>query len=70
MFDPDIYCSSEMTTQVPFDTSLWAAPMSWYIGKDKRNKLREYQNKGHKEKVIASRRKKSKAAKKARKKNR
>ena len=55
-------------TNIPFNSSMWSAGSLMY-GHGKRTKCRGYQNKGHKEKVIASRRKKNKAARKARKKN-
>lgn len=56
-------------TNIPFDSSMWSAG-SLMSSHGRRTKSRDYQNKGHKEKVIASRRKKNKNAKKARKKNR
>lgn len=57
-------------TNIPFDRGMWSAPIDRYTMNRKRTKSRGYQNKGHKEKVIASRRKKNKNAKKARKRNR
>ena len=56
-------------TNIPFNSSMWSAG-SLMFSHGRRTKSRGYQNKGHKEKVIASRRKKNKNAKKARKKNR
>ena len=56
-------------TNIPFNSSMWSAGSLMY-SHGKRTKSRGYQNIGHKEKVVASRRKKNKHAKKARKKNR
>ena len=56
-------------TNIPFDTSMWSAG-SLMSSHGRRTKSRDYQNKGHKEKVIASRRRKNKAAKIARRKHR
>ena len=50
-------------------SSMWSAGSLMY-SHGKRTKSRNYQCVGHKEKVLASRRRKNKAAKKARKKNR
>lgn len=60
-------------TNIPFDRGMWNVPMGFidrYTMNRKRIKFRDYQNKGHKEKVVASRRRKNKLAKKARKRNR
>ena len=57
-------------SNVPFDLGMWSAPIDRYTMNRKRTKYRGYQNKGHKEKVVASRRRKNKLAKKARKRNR
>ena len=53
----------------PYNSSMWTAGSLMY-SRGKRTKCRDYQCVGHKEKVLASRRRKNKAAKKARKKNR
>ena len=63
MEDKDTFVESPYT----FDAHDWQEPirLEW-----KRTKYRGYQKAGHKEKVIASRRRKDKASKQARKKNR
>ena len=59
----------ESYTNIPFNSSMWSAG-SLMHSHGKRTKCRDYQCVGHKEKILASRRRKNKAAKKARKKNR
>ena len=53
-------------SNIPVNSSMWSAG-SLMFSRGRRTKSRDYQNKGHKEKVIASRRKKNKNARKARK---